>query len=1428
MSATDCCQLPNATPQPANPPEPAGGEEAKAKARELKGKEAELKAKAAKEGKPVEGDSPLKPTSVAVPNIPKAAAKPGGQAPPAAKGKGDAKGGKVEAKKPAAGGDKKADAGDAKPGQKGGAAGAAQASIDAEVGAYLDSAPHDESKNAIHGQVKELVDASQNLQESAPPIESKGVGGKLMDIGKAVVPGLDAVGDKKNEGDFAKLAGKNENPYKDFNDKWGKTAQWLSRARDITGSLSSILGKIGLILTIAGVIISLTGIGAALGGPIATIGRVISIITLALDAAGLIMNSLLVVIGAIMLKNPNLSPEQRAKIAGNLISDANSTFASLMSVAMAVPGVGKLAAAAGKGIKGLATGLISKIASKIGAKGAIAAIKNIGAKLVSKIGEGIKKILPRGGGGPGIFQKLADKMPEGLKKFGTQVKELPGKIWQKGGEALEWAKDKGLKAGEWIGDKAGKAKDFIGDKAGKATDWVKGKAGDFKDWIASKFPRSSGPGIMDRIKGSRAYQAVSDKAGKAWDFTKDKATRGYNFVDQKTQDWEKWFNKATGGEWVEKNISNRIDYYTQKWSGQAAGHIRPGDVTHPHLDGNDVATGGPKGPQFRQAEADQMRTSLTQDINAARRQRIDIDRQIRELEASGADAARLAELQAARPGIVAKETAANQALSDANANFRARQRIDNADGVSDRMPNRGSEWADAANYRDRSRTRFNPATGQEELTATATLGDTWGGVSRGLENKQASDDLQNEQKREGANIRARDRAAGTEQFVDQYRAEHPGAGGPPGPDGPQPTPGPQGAQPGPHDEHEGDEHDEHEGGEHDEAGGDGGGDGAGDGAGGAAPQLPGLDTGAQQGELAGKVQGMLGDLGADEQDEEHKDEHKDDKDEHKDDQDEEPGQQSTQDPQKPTDSPAPDKQAAKLPAPESKPAGGEQPQAQPDGGAGGAGGAGADGAKGKADAGAVGAVPYWPKLLKDYEKDLQDLDKAEKALGEYKTKQLDGYKKAVGIQDDAKKKQDEAKGREPQQKDEQKKAQEEQQELTRSGGQAGKAGGEAGKAAAKKGEASGGAGQGASAASADVPDPPAPHWWDHIINLAKKFLVNYLAKGLAFIQNIFTNAILKVVTGMDLEALNRCANCTQQKTGEGAQTAAQAGQKNQQSQAKDQETAAKAQQTMTEAQQLQAKTKENIQSADDLIGAIGQIRSLIKQEIQAGNDYIKQVVQAKAEAQREKEAREQAEQKKQEEAEAKRKADEEKAKKAAQERAQAQSTNKDKQEHGPAKDKSKDKEKEAKKDEPNPAKLAKLRAAAQLVSSTASSYNAKVLQGVQAARGALKGGGGLRPELAEQAVHVFDGAVGEFVNKHQRQQDDRAGKLQSLGGRTIGKTELKDVGQQISHEAAEADQDLVGALGAIKSVFEGCYSHSMTLKKQSDKKRKHKREALLD
>ena len=1385
MSATDCCQLPQQTPQPTTPAEPSGGEEAQAKARELKGKEAELKAKAAKEGKPVEGESPLKPAAVNVPQIPKPAAKQGGQAPPQSKGKGDDKGGKVEAKKPAAADGKKADAGGESKGGKGGAAGAAQASIDAEVGAYLDSAPHDTSKDAIHGQVKELVEASSNLQANAPPIEDKGVGGKLLDVGKAIVPGLDSVGDKKNESDVAKLLGKNENPYKDFNDKWGKTAQWLSRARDIAGSLSSILGKIGLVLTIVGVIISLTGIGAAIGGPMATIGRVISIITLALDAACLIMNSLLVVIGAIMLKNPNLSPEQRAKIAGNLISDANATFGSLLSVVMAVPGVGKLAAAGAKGLKGLATGLIGKIAGKLGKSGAIAAIKNIGKKLVAKLGEGLKKILPKGGGGPGIFQKLADKMPDGLKKFGTQVKELPGKVWKKGGEALDWAKQKGAKVGEWAGDQAGKVKN-----------WASEKAGDFKDWIASKFPKKQGPGLIDKITDSKAYKTVTDKAKKGW-----------NWVDQKSQDWEKWFNKAGGGEWVDKNITNRIDYYTQKWSGQAANKIRPDGVAPGHIDADDVASGGPKGPQFRQVEADQARTRLTQDINAARRERIDIDRQIRELERSGSDAAKLAELKASRPNIVARETQANQALADANAGYRAQQRVDNADGLTDRGPKRGNEWDDAANYSDRSKYQLNPQTGQLELTGKQKAVDAYGAFNNGQQIKKEGDDQKNEVGRQGANIRAGDRADGAEQFVDQFRAQHPQPGADPGPGGPGPDaqqgpPGQDAAKnEGDHDQDQDQDHDD----SHDEPQ-------APDGEpGGAPPQLPGLDTGAAKGDLAGQVQGLLGDLGSEEENE---DEHKDEqKDEEQEDKQSEPGQ-DLKDAGKPADG----KQQTKLPDQE-----GDKADAQgkkPGDGAPSGDGEG-DGGKTE-EAGPVGAVPYWPKLLKDYEKDLTDLDKAEKSLEEYKKKQLDGYKKAVGIHDDAKKKQDDAKGRQPQQKDEQRKAQEEQQELSRSGGQAGKAGGEVGKAASKKGEAAGGANQGASAAAADVPDPPAPHWWDHIINLAKKFLVNYIAKGLAFIQNIFTNAILKVVTGMDLEALNRCANCSQQKTQDGAQTAQQAGDKNQQSQAKDQETAAKAAQTMTEAQQLQAKTKENIQSADDLISAIGQIRDLIKQEIQAGNDYIKQVVQAKQQAQRDKEAKEAAEAKRQQEAEAKRKADEEKAKKAAQDRAQAQSAAKEKQDS-----KNKGKDKDAKKDEPSPAKLAKIRSAAQLISSTAHSHHGKVLTGVQSARGALKGGG-LRPELAEQAIQVFDGAVGEFLNKHQKQQDERANKLQTTAGRTIGKQELKDVGQQLSHEAAEADQDLVGALGAIKSVFDGCYSHAMTAKKQYDKKQKTRREALLD
>ena len=159
----DCCPP---LPQPKNaapPPEPQDGEEAKAKAQEMKGKEAEARSKAAAEGKPVNEASPLKPTPVSVPPTPKSSAKPGGAAPPS----------KVAAQKPP--GPKPAPP-QAKSGQKtaappqgggkGGAGASAAASIDAEVAAYLKTAPKDESKKEISTQSKQLVDAAKADQRS--------------------------------------------------------------------------------------------------------------------------------------------------------------------------------------------------------------------------------------------------------------------------------------------------------------------------------------------------------------------------------------------------------------------------------------------------------------------------------------------------------------------------------------------------------------------------------------------------------------------------------------------------------------------------------------------------------------------------------------------------------------------------------------------------------------------------------------------------------------------------------------------------------------------------------------------------------------------------------------------------------------------------------------------------------------------------------------------------------------------------------------------------------------------------------------------------------------------------------------------------------------------------------------------------------------
>lgn len=1330
----NCCPQTAEPKGGGEPPAPSGGEEAKAKAHELADKDKEARAKAAQDGKPVTGESPIKPTSVAVPPTPKSQAKPG-EAPPPAKQPAQ----KPEAPKPKA---PQGKGGGAEPSHNaaaggGAAAAAAAGGIDAEVAGYLKTAPHDESKNEIPKQVKQLVDSAKNLKESAPPIQQKGLaqaaGDTAMGAAKMFIPGMDSVGAKPGESDLDKLTGKGENPYKDFNDTLGKRAQTVTRIRDFLAGASSILGKIGMVLTIVGIIISITGIGAVLGGPIATIGRVIGLITLVLDALTFVLSTYLVYLGGIMFKTET-DPAKRAKLAKNLIGDANQSFNAAMSVALALPGVQKLAGVVAGGLKGIAVGIISKIATKLGLKVALSALKGAAKYIVNFLKKGVSKIagLFKGGGEPGMLSKLVGKAGEAGKSLLHGVGNLA---------------ERGMKFG---GEMAGKIKGSGIWKKGEEA-WTKVKG------LFAREPKA-GPGLMDKLKGY----------GK----------RGFKWVDEKSARASEWLEKYTGGKWVEKNIQNRMAYYTNKlaapaekagvqaeqkvesaWEKKLAAQTEQEEAkaaqqatataekgeTKAVTEGekaaekeevkaaDQAAAGGSKDAARPEAKPPSEREKflekqaakdkeLAKAEGAAKSEAADERRKLRDLEKKNARPEEIAEQRKKFQEAEEKAQEASTKIQENNAGKRAQARLDEARGIeptSDRFKRKqgGKEWEDSKFYKDPDKEKFMGQFKEKVLEER----------ERKLSLQEAMDENKKEQDQKGATGQAERTAEGAGEFADHFGKEgHDApAAAPAGPDAPGP---------------------DHE-----------------DSAPAAAPpSLPSLD--GDQGGLAEQVQEMVGNL----------------------DDDPQPEQTQNPDPGADNQAGANAPTAANANAPDSANAagGGPAPAPSQSGENQDQGGAGADGGK----PAQPGAVPYWPELLDEYQRDLGELTGTEAMLKDYKEKQLAGYKQAVGIKEDSQKQKEAAAGRKPTQQQNIQDAQGDQNEFHRSGGEAGKAGSEAQKGQGKKGEAQSAGQEGAGAANTQVPEPPAPSFWQRILNFLKKFLVNYLAKGLQYIQNAFANFILKRFAGVDLESMNACANCSQQKTAEGAKQAQGAQQETHGAEQKDGETQHKADESMTEAQKLQQSTQENIRSADELLGAIARIKDLLQKEIQNGTEFIRSLSQAKEQEKKEQEAREKAAQQKEQQQQAA-------AQKKQQEEAQAQQQAADK---AAATGK--------KKDEPNPAQVAKVARAANFVATTAGAYHQRVMIGFNEARGALAARGG---EEAHKAAAIFTEAAAEDVGMHQQATQQRVSKMQSLAGKgDVDRAQLHTMASQVSESAAEADEDLKGALGSLKANFDACYVHA--------------------
>lgn len=1450
-AAADCCPQPATPAQPAQPAEPAGGEEAKAKAAEMKGKEAEAKAKAQQEGKPVDGESPIKPTPVNVPKVPAAQAKPGGAAAPTAQT--PAKSAEPPKSKPAAGGKSDGDAG-AKGGGGGGAASAAQGAVDEDVRGYLEKAPH--QPDQISPQVKELMSSADGLKKNAPPPGGGGgIMGALKDGAKMMLPGADSAlakdKDEANNSDLGKMMGKGDNPFanankfSESNQNLAKLANWMTKIRDFLSGASSILGKIGMVLSIIGVVISLTGIGAALGGPIATIGRVISLITLIMDAVCMGLSTALVVVGGIMYKREQ-NPEMRAALAKQLISDANSTFSSALSVAMAIPGVKKLAGVLAGGVKKIATGLITKIAAKLGLKAGATLLKSLGKQIFSLASKGLGKVTK-------FTSAVAEKVSGLFKSAGP-----PGKLSKLLTSAKEGIGD--LAKGAWSGTK---------NVASKA--WKGG--GEIIDKIKDKFKGApkTGPGFMDKVKDSEAYKwmskqggKVSDLAGKGWKGIKEGAGNTWKKIEKGSEAWEKNLNKWGGGEWVEKNVGNRMDYYLNKWTAKPVAMAEKGGeflekkaaglapkaeaevakneeqavskltsehephasapkeeptvpkAEEPHASSpkeepptskaaDETKPGGANDPKKAEENANLQhnpeesaeRTKKVQDKQKDAQQKLGKEKdELKKLKKEvPPDEEKIAEAEAKVKEAKGEVSEAKEGVSNEAANQRAQRRLDEAKGYtkeSDRFhrKNDSKEWEDSKHYRDPEKYKEINKHGAPELTKNEAIEKTWGAYSEKKEDKERQDEYNKELAEKGAHYNAENRAENAKEFAEHYSSPgHPEGGSPegapgheggPAPEGPTQEAAGPGAQ-GPDAEPPGADHADHA----------DPGPASSDGGGGAAPSISALEPGGASGALSSKVHDTIGNLDDEEHDEKKDEEPK-------------PGTQEQHSETKPADaggSGAPPTPQSPAQNHDAQPGG--QPQAQqgqPQHSE--SEGKSPEGAEPKEESpGAPGSVPYWPSLITTYQQDLKDLATTKQSLEDYKKAQLEGYKKAVGIKDDAQKNKETAAGRQPKQQHETAENQATTQEFTRSGGESTKLGGEAQKAKSKKDEGQGAGNEGASAASVNVPDPPAPHWWDRIINAIKSFLVNYVAKGLNYIQTAFANFILKHFAGVDMDALNKCANCKQQQNQEGAQETQKAQGDVGKSEAKDNETKAKNDETMSEAQQLQAKTKENIASADELIEAIGKIEGLLQQEIQAGNEFMANAAKEKQQAKQQEEAKQAAAEAKAKDDAAKKKQQDEAAQKAAE--AKAQNGNK---EH---------------KDEASPEKVARVHQAAQLVASTASEYHNRVTTGYQAAKAALAGKNG--DANAENAARIFDESAQETVSKHEQMGSERSAKMQSLAGKSFSKNELKEAASQIQEAASSADEDLVGALGAIKSAFDACYKHAHSPAQDSSLGPEHRR-----
>lgn len=275
----------------------------------------------------------------------------------------------------------------------------------------------------------------------------------------------------------------------------------------------------------------------------------------------------------------------------------------------------------------------------------------------------------------------------------------------------------------------------------------------------------------------------------------------------------------------------------------------------------------------------------------------------------------------------------------------------------------------------------------------------------------------------------------------------------------------------------------------------------------------------------------------------------------------------------------------------------------------------------------TGAIPYWPELLTQYQGDLKDLDRAAAELRDYKQRQLDAYKKAVGIEQDAAGSKASTDGRKQPTADNQAHSKEDQRTLVDFGEKNKAAGAKTDEGKAKQQEA-GEQGNRAGAVSTHVPDPPEEKsWWGKFkdaLNFVKNWILGYLGKGMAWVQNKITGLVMKVI-GVDPAAIKQFTDAAGGNAAVDQAVAEKAGAQTQSAAERDRKTEADAVAGMSEAKKLQHMAQQNIDSADELLGQIAQAQTLLNTEVKQGEQYLNelnaQVAQEQEQQRRDEEAK---------------------------------------------------------------------------------------------------------------------------------------------------------------------------------------------------------------